>query len=202
MTPSSTPIFSVCKPDKLPTIKELTTELKRKMENNSYQLSMSQLKWMSRVSSDYLMSCGLYLQSVCNGDECNGNSLLHKLAIITDPKPLECLISKFIAVNQRNDNGETPLHLACYHGNQQSAKLLLSNFAEINARDFSRNTPLMHIATVKNPDVNFIRFLLQMGADLKMENINQQKAWDIAKSVKSRKKIVDLLNPYLSIYTI
>ena len=161
---------------------------------------MSQLKWMSRVSSDYLMSCGLYLQSVCKNQECDGNSLLHKLATINDPKPLELLISKFLDVNQRNDKGETPLHLACLNGNQQSAKLLLSNFAFINARDLAKNTPLMHLATKKNPEVCFIRFLLEMKADLKMENINQQKAWDIAKSVKSKQKIVNILNPYLSIY--
>ena len=163
---------------------------------------MSQLKWMSRVSSDYLVNCGLYLHRVCKTEDCYGNSTLHKLAIITDHKPLELLISKFIAVNQRNDKGETPLHLACFHGNQHSAKLLLSNFAEINARDFDKNTPLMLLATRKNPDVNFIKFLLQMGADLKKENRKQQKAWDLAKSVKSKKKIVDMLNPYLSIYTI
>ena len=170
------------------------------MENNSYQLSMSQLKWMSRVSSDYLLNCGLYLQSVCKNEECHGNSLLHKLAIITDPKPLQLLISKFIVVNQKNDRGETPLHLACLYGNQQSAKLLLSNFADINARDFAKNTPLMLLATKKNPDVDFIRFLLEMGADLKMENMNQQKAWDVARSFKSKEKVVNILNPYINIY--
>ena len=159
---------------------------------------MSQLKWMSRVSSDYLMNCGLYLQSVCKNGECYGNSLLHKLAVISDPKPLELLISKFIAVNQRNDLGETPLHLACLNGNQQSAKLLLSNFADINARDFAKNTPLMHLASKKNPDVDFIRYLLQMGADLRMENLNQQKAWDIAKTAKAKQKIVNILIFFLN----
>ena len=162
---------------------------------------MSQLKWMSRVSGDYLVSCGLYLQASCKDNDCVGNSLLHKLAIIADPKPLELLISKFSNVNKRNDKGETPLHLACLHGNKQSAKLLLYNFAEINARDFARNTPLMHHATKKSPDVDFIRFLLQNRADLKMENVNQQKAWDVAKSFKAKQKIVNILNPYLSIYT-
>ena len=41
-----------------------------------------------------------------------------------------------------------------------------------------------------------------MKADLKMENVNQQKAWDIAKTVKSKQKVVNILNPYLSIYTV
>ena len=159
---------------------------------------MAQLKWMSRVSSDYLMSCGLFLQT----PDSNGNSFLHKLATIKDPKPLQLLISKFTDINQRHFKGETPLHLACLHGNKQSAKILLSYFANINAKDLSRNTPLMHLATRINPDIDFIRFLLQMKADLKMENVNQQKAWDIAKTVKSKQKVVNILNPYLSIYTV
>ena len=197
LTPSFLHTFSVCLPEKLPRWKDLAADLEKKIENKSHELNMSQIKWMSWVSSDYLTSCGLYLQSVCKNDGCNGNSLLHKLAIITDPKPLRLLISKFIEVNQRNDIGETPLHLACLHGNKQSAKILLSNFAEINARDLSGNTPMMHLASRKIPDVDFIRFLLSERADLKMENLNQQKAWDIAKSVKSKQKIVDILNPYL-----
>ena len=173
----------------------------RKMENNSYQLPMGQLKWMSRVSIDYLISCGLNLPAPCINDDCNGNSLLHKLATILDPKPLELLISKFSDVNQKNDKGETPLHLACLHGNKQSAKLLLSNFAEINAKDFAKNTPLMHHARRKNPDVDFIKFLLEMGADLKIENENQQKAWDVAKTFRAKQKVINILNPYLPIYT-
>ena len=72
LTPSFLHTFSVCLPEKLPRWKDLAADLEKKIENKSHDLNMSQIKWMSWVSSDYLTSCGLHLQSVCKNDGCNG----------------------------------------------------------------------------------------------------------------------------------
>lgn len=180
----------------LPKIEVLMSDLTQKIRNDFYELNMKQLKWVSSVTIDYLRSVGLDLEAVSKNKDDSGNSLLHKLVQIRNVKPLKLLVSKFSDVNIQNDKKETPLHLACKLGNKPAAKVLLSYFAKIDARDRNGNTPLMNIASQKNPDISFLHYLLNNGADICMENNFNEKAWDIATTVKSKDKVLSLLNPY------
>ena len=189
-------LSSAVLPEMLPKIDVLVSDLTQKIRNDFYELNMKQLKWVSSVTIDYLRSVGLDLGAVYQKTDDFGNSMLHKLVQIRDIKPLKLLISKFNNVNIQNDKQETPLHIACKVGNKASAKVLLSYFAEIDVKDQNGNTPLMNVASQKNPDVSFLNFLLRNGADLCMENNFNEKAWDIATTVKSKDKVLRLLNPY------
>ena len=189
-------LSSVVLPEMLPKIDVLVSDLTQKIRNDFYELNMKQLKWVSSVTTDYLRSVGLDLGAVYQKTDDFGNSMLHKLVQIRDIKPLKLLISKFNNVNIQNDKQETPLHIACKVGNKGAAKVLLSYYAEIDVKDQNGNTPLMNVASQKNPDVSFLNFLLRNGADLCMENNFNEKAWDIATTVKSKDKVLRLLNPY------
>lgn len=189
-------LSSVVLPEMLPKIDVLVSDLTQKIRNDFYELNMKQLKWVSSVTTDYLRSVGLDLGAIYQKTDDFGNSMLHKLVQIRDIKPLKLLISKFNNVNIQNDKQETPLHIACKVGNKGAAKVLLSYYAEIDVKDQNGNTPLMNVASQKNPDVSFLNFLLRNGADLCMENNFNEKAWDIATTVKSKDKVLRLLNPY------
>ena len=189
-------LSSVVLPEMLPKIDVLVSDLTQKIRNDFYELNMKQLKWVSSVTTDYLRSVGLDLGAIYQKTDDFGNSMLHKLVQIRDIKPLKLLISKFNNVNIQNEKQETPLHIACKVGNKGAAKVLLSYYAEIDVKDQNGNTPLMNVASQKNPDVSFLNFLLRNGADLCMENNFNEKAWDIATTVKSKDKVLRLLNPY------
>ena len=94
-------------------------------------------------------------------------------------------------IDERNNHGWTPLMIACLFNRPETVRFLLEQKPElINERDIFGNTSLIY-ACATNDHLEIVRFLLDEGADVTIENENGQKASDIAKSEEIRSIVVE-----------
>ena len=81
-------------------------------------------------------------------------------------------------VNWANGDGDTALHYVSWRGSAEMFRFVLTCGPNVNACDDCTWTPLMR-ATVANK-VEFVRLLLQAGADWRIQNDNGHTALDLA----------------------
>lgn len=106
-----------------------------------------------------------------------------------NPRMLEHLLDRGFDVNSRDEDGRSPLHYVLEreemhgtHDGRESALVLLARGANINARD-SHNQTLLHLAA-EYPEKEWVRFLLNHGADPNIHDWGHFTPYDIARDSK------------------
>ena len=103
----------------------------------------------------------------------SGNTPLHWAAYSNEnPEVAKYLLAHGADRYAKNTIGWTPLHSAAHNGNLEVANVLVVERAEINAaraevsmKDDRMMTPL-HLAALRNKNVDIIKFLLSVNADI------------------------------------
>lgn len=87
-------------------------------------------------------------------------------AIVSGHKEVvSLLIQRGAKVNISDSSGKTPLHFAAIHYRIEIGKALIDEGAKIDAEDKDGNTPLSDAVFYSNGKVEFIKLLLNHGAD-------------------------------------
>lgn len=170
---------------------QMIKEVNLKMDGKVKQLSHITYKWIKSVSEQYLASMNIDL------DEMNeeGLSLLHVLAQIDESKYMKCIIEKLKNVDPYDSNGQTPLHRACSTSSFKAAKVLLQYGAGVNALTDNGETPIMILAGQKKTCKKFFKLLLDFNAKKDLENNDNMRAVDIARTTNLHKDIIKLIQP-------
>lgn len=81
-------------------------------------------------------------------------------------------LAKILGVNDRNDKGWSPIIVAAYYGRKDLITSLITKGADINDRNYRGTTVLMYGKdyALKNSDINFFNFLIDLGADLSLKD--------------------------------
>ncbi|XP_065653224.1 POTE ankyrin domain family member G-like isoform X9 [Hydra vulgaris] len=111
----------------------------------------------------------------------------------------DCLVITLINlgcdVNTVDSNKNTLLHYACEGGYLACAALLLEKGVDVNAVN-DKGWSALHSAVSKaetDKHVESIEFLLEMGADVLLENHENETASDLAKRCAVNKKVIQIL---------
>ena len=118
----------------------------------------------------------------------------------TSPELLPILV-QHSDVNTQDNLGHTPLHsIVEITGRPDLVETLirLAKNIDINKKNLQGNTPLHHILTEINKDyidLDYIRLLLEHGADIYTKNKNNKTPLEIAQRLND-KKILDLFKQY------
>ncbi|GAM20862.1 hypothetical protein SAMD00019534_040370 [Acytostelium subglobosum LB1] len=119
-----------------------------------------------------------------------GNSPLHlfsqKCLTLTSEEPILKLIDKGCSTNAQNNFGETPLHTAIMSTTPKTflIEVLLNKGANINQKTKNDETPLLY--AIKFAKVEFVRLLIQRGADINMEGGSPpKKPMDLARQLNN-----------------
>ena len=117
-----------------------------------------------------------------------------RLDFIRYEAPIQLLLEHGVNVNAQNSNGDTPLHLlltpdiewAGWRVNKAIFQSLINYGAEVNIQNVAGNTPLHIIARrghsiEKHAEgrIQLIRGLLAAGADLSVQNLKGESAWQL-----------------------
>jgi len=102
-----------------------------------------------------------------NDRDNQGDTPLYKTALHfqRNVEIAKLLIEKGANVSARNNEGQVPLHLAARFEMGDMVKLLLGSGADIKARDRFGTTPLCYAVCYVHGKLDFIRFLLNQGAE-------------------------------------
>ena len=77
-----------------------------------------------------------------------------------------------------NTAGANPLHFAIDIGKDEIAEFFISIFDDINCRDSEGLTPLHYAVCLENEELT--KLLLKAGGDPKLNDFNNESAFDIA----------------------
>ncbi len=96
---------------------------------------------------------------------------LQKLPIMS-VKQLSKELMKTLGVDDRNEKGWSPIIVAAYYGRQDLITALIAKGANINDRNYHGTTVLMYAKdyALKNNDIDFFNFLIDLGADLSLKD--------------------------------
>jgi len=109
-----------------------------------------------------------------------GNLVMEAAAGNNNPEMLRLVIQYGGDPNYLDDNGSNLLYIACINENLQNAKLLISLGNKVNQRGKGGQTPLI-IASQFNKHQDLIKFLLEKGADPRLEDSKYMTAYDYMK---------------------
>jgi ankyrin repeat protein len=118
-----------------------------------------------------------------------GHSVLHIAAVNDNQQILKYFFrldnkTKMFTVDQlTNEEKQTPLHYACRTGSINAVNVLVTKYkADIEARDYQGRSPLYIASEYGNAST--VRELIDLGAQLDVENVYGQKAlfWICSKS--------------------
>ena len=115
------------------------------------------------------------------------------------PKVVRLLLqhSRSQVESSGHSTGETALWLATSHGFLSIVKMLINHGANVNTQDKLKRTPLMVAAFAFYYDICVV--LLDNGADLEMQDIDNKTALDWAKKTESNNStIIKLLEDKMS----
>ena len=108
---------------------------------------------------------------------------------IAGPEVIGLLLGAGAEVNARGEGGETALHSAAWHQDAGVARLLVAGGGNVNADDDLGRTPLHRAAEFREvwrqgPDVDmeFVRMLVELGAEVSAEDRDGKTACDLARS--------------------
>ncbi|MCX6867642.1 MAG: ankyrin repeat domain-containing protein [Verrucomicrobia bacterium] len=119
----------------------------------------------SALAPDYLKIAELLLagRADVQARDREGKTALHYAALSGNVEVLELLISKGVAVNDKDTRyGRTPLHRAAFSADVKTVAALLNKGADITARD-AYGLQAIHAAAKRN-DPAVLNFLLEKGA--------------------------------------
>jgi ankyrin repeat protein len=145
-----------------------------------------------------------------DAEDNNHSTPLHLASSQWDVEAATLLVERGANVQVQNNNGQTPLHLASEHGVHDTMRLLLDGGADMDAEDNNHSTPL-HLASQWNVEAaklfierganvhvrnkgqtslhlaserryhNFMRLLLDRGADMDAQDNNLSTPWRLAR---------------------
>ena len=168
----------------------VTCEELFQMLKNKQIKDLRPFEWISKVSDLYLKNMAVYL----NDQNEFGETVFHLAAQLSDVKIISYLINKADNINVEDKNGETPLHRATKVGNRRLIRLLLEFGANVNSTTKRGETPLMYICRYQCT-LDLVRLLLEFSPNIDMENVEEEKAFDLCKRNTQDDKIIKLLHP-------
>lgn len=137
-----------------------------------------------------LISCGAMINAIDKACETS----LHWAVRRGHKEVVEILIRAGANINTKNNYGWTPLHCAAYNARKDIAELLIKAAPYmINAKDNFSNTPLHRSVFWGNEDI--VELLLEVGADITINNDDNQTAAEITK----KQAIKETIKSYMSI---
>ncbi len=83
-----------------------------------------------------------------------------------------------MGLNSKGIFGNYPIHAVCTWQDQDAVKALLANGADINSVGERGETPIFR--PVRDGNIEFVLFLIQLGAKTKIQNIEGVAPYDIA----------------------
>ncbi len=147
-----------------------------------------------------------------NVQDGGGHTPLHLAAATNMGKVAEVLLKCGAEVDARNRGGATPLHLAAWFNSRETAQLLVEFGAKVDAKDTAGNTPL-HIAIAddaldappgvfvppgtccsRNGKNVVLKYLVEHGADISIENCDGHTPLSIAKSKRASNDTFEFLS--------
>ena len=132
--------------------------------------------WIQRSSDIFLQHMGIDLTE----KDSEMSSIFHLAAAYPSSRPLKCIISKCMNLDEQDSRGLTPLHRACLEGLYKNAKILLENGAKVNVQTKKGNTPL--IMAARWGDLKLVQLLVSYNANIEMVNNEGEKALDKARN--------------------
>jgi serine/threonine-protein phosphatase 6 regulatory ankyrin repeat subunit B len=124
-----------------------------------------------------------------------GHTPLSIACKLNNKELVELLLRRSKEINAATFEGYTPLHFAVQHTNEPIARLLLASGAKVNARTSDGLTPLMLYCRKNAVSIEFVRFLIDSGANLKLADNREWTAYDIAKNGNQKSEVLRILNP-------
>jgi hypothetical protein len=101
--------------------------------------------------------------AVNTGKVSSNASKMHTIATIVD---LLCGSGKDIDPNEKDPSGHCPIHYCAKAFNTEATKRLIHHGADVNTLDPNGRTALYFTTEDRNPDVEFVKMLLQQKAIL------------------------------------
>ncbi|KAJ3123041.1 hypothetical protein HK098_002261 [Nowakowskiella sp. JEL0407] len=108
-----------------------------------------------------------------------------------DLPAVENFLANGVSPNAKDENGYTPIHAAASYSSIPILTLLLSHNGNINITDNDGDTPLHFVE-----DAETAKFLIENGADWKIQNSEGQLAIEVADE-DERDEVVDYLKQYV-----
>ncbi len=132
------------------------------------------------------------------GDD--GSNALHSACSNGNAESVAILLEAGADPNKKDFSGWTPLHRACWQFRSVGVIVILIKWgARINERGEDGMTPLMNAFFSKGlVDLNHIRFLLEVGADVTIIDDSGKNAIEIAEEAELDQEIIDLLKAQLT----
>ncbi|GAM29452.1 hypothetical protein SAMD00019534_126280 [Acytostelium subglobosum LB1] len=132
-------------------------------------------------------------QEDINARDANGNSILHRVAIIGSMLAIRHIVLRGARVNSVNNSGLTPLHYAAC-ANPQSVEVLLYYGSLPNIKDNNKETPLFF--AVDRGQTAIVSLLLSRGAKVTTTNRSMQRSAIHVAAIKGFSNILRLLLDY------
>ena len=122
--------------------------------------------------------------ALLEGQGSGGETPLHGAASCNHEPACGYLLARGASKEARDRNGSTPLHYAAANNSVEVIRLLKACGADVNALNKRRMTPL-HWAVIshesfRNNCLDAIKCLIELGADLEAQNVNNENALKLA----------------------
>jgi ankyrin repeat protein len=97
---------------------------------------------------------------------CDGKVNVNKKKMLNIAAVVRLLCDRGATVNAQNRSGRCPIHYCALTINFEAAKCLLERGAQINSTDKNGRTALNYTAMDSNPNIEFVKMLVEKGAKL------------------------------------